>query len=121
MYNFIHRIYDFNPDRSVKNISRRLHKLTEETGETAEAYLYVTTVDNRKKLTWDDLREEALDAAIVAMDIALTRLPIDSGKTSKEIEQEVIEVIERKLAKWQKQLDTGQDATQREIDLDFDE
>lgn len=122
MYNFIRRIQGFHPDkRTLQNLSRRIHKLTEEMGETAEAYLYVTSINNRKNLTWDDLREEAIDAVVVGLDIALTRFPIDSGKTSEEIEQEVIEVIERKLAKWQKQIDDELDATQTEKTLDIDE
>lgn len=122
MYNFIRRIQEFHPDkRTLQNLSRRTLKLCEEAGETAEAYLYVTSVNNRKNITWDDLREEAIDAAVVGLDIALTRLLIDSGKTSEEIEQEVIEVIERKLAKWQKQIDLELDATQHEKTLDIDE
>lgn len=114
MYDFIKAIYKANPQRNQKNLARRVLKLSEEVGETAEAYLYVTTVDNHKGKTWEDLREEALDAAIVGLDIALTAMPIDEGKTSEQIEQEVIEVIMKKLAKWDRQITTGRDATQRE-------
>ena len=121
MYDFIHRIHKINPARSRKNLARRVIKLSEETGETAEAYLYVTTENSKKDMTWDDIREEALDTAIVGLDIALTRFPTDKDRSSEEIEQEVIDVIERKLAKWQRQLDSGQDATQREKSIDNDE
>lgn len=121
MYDFIKRIHKINPARSRQNLGRRVIKLSEETGETSEAYLYATTVDSRKGITWDDIREEALDTAIVALDIAFTRMPTDKHRSSEEIELEVIDVIERKLAKWQRQLDSGQDATQREKTIDNDE
>ena len=117
MYNLIKIIQEANPGRSVKNISRRLHKLAEELGEVSEAYLYVTTEDPKKDKTWPDFREEAVDVAIVALDLALTKLPIDEDKTPEEIEQEVIAVFEQKLNKWRQQLEKGQDATQREKDV----
>jgi len=114
MYNLIKIIQDANPKRAVANLSRRVIKLGEELGETCEAYLYVTTEEPRKELTWEDFREEAIDTAIVGIDLALTKLPIDEDKTPEEIEREVIEVFEQKLNKWRRQLERGQDATQRE-------
>ena len=72
----IQSIRDANLTRNVCNIARRVIKLHEELGEHAEAYLNVTNAGNGKKKCWDDVREEAADLLIVAVDVALT--PIHS-------------------------------------------
>src|ERR1700722_12797574 len=61
-----------NPQRSLATLPRRLHKLLEELGEVSEAYLNATSINNGKGKTWADVREEAVDVLIVALDIALT-------------------------------------------------
>lgn len=73
----IKMVEDVNPNRSPNNVSRRLLKILEELGESAEAYLGVTSTHNYKNKSWDDLREEAVDTLIVLVDVALTdtRLP----------------------------------------------
>lgn len=60
--------------RSSDNLERRLCKLYEELGELSEAYLGVTCPSNLKNKTIDDLREEAIDCMIVALDCALTQV-----------------------------------------------
>lgn len=72
MENIIALIRDANPGRSQSTYGRRLIKLSEEVGEHAEAYLNVTSAGNGKGKTWDDVREEAADILIVAVDVALT-------------------------------------------------
>src|ERR1035437_1704852 len=61
-----------NPQRNSANLNRRLHKMLEELGELAEAYLNATSKNNLKGKTWADVKEEAVDALIVAIDIVLT-------------------------------------------------
>lgn len=64
-----------NDTREATNIGRRLIKLNEEIGEHAEAYLNASSTNNNgKNKTWDDVREEAADCVIVAVDVALTPL-----------------------------------------------
>ena len=65
-----------NPQRTVTNLNRRTHKMLEELGETSEAYLNATSMNNLKKKSWKDVQEEAIDALIVAIDIALTNLTV---------------------------------------------
>lgn len=69
----ISKVKDANPTRNLGNIQRRCMKLIEEAGETAEAFLGITSsIQNAKGKTWDDVREETADMLIVAIDIALT-------------------------------------------------
>lgn len=51
---------------------RRVVKLSEETGELAQAFLDVTSATPRRGKTAQDVIEEAVDVSIVALDIALT-------------------------------------------------
>lgn len=111
MYDVIEKIRSANPRRALQNLARKMIKLSEECGEASEAYLYVTTEINHKEKTWDDLREEAIDTAIVGIDIALTRLPIDADLTDAEIREAVDKMFQKKLDKWMKKLANNQDAT----------
>ncbi len=65
-------IRDANLTRHNGNLGRRVIKLCEELGEHAEAYLNISSAGNGKGKTWDDVREEAADILIVAVDVALT-------------------------------------------------
>lgn len=65
-------IRDANLTRNNGNLGRRVIKLCEELGEHAEAYLNISSAGNGKGKTWDDVREEAADILIVAVDVALT-------------------------------------------------
>ena len=65
-------IRDANLTRQSGNLGRRVIKLCEELGEHAEAYLNISSAGNGKGKTWDDVREEAADILIVAVDVALT-------------------------------------------------
>ena len=94
------KIFDANIERSTGTLIRRIGKLAEEYGELWEAYLNVTSLHNGKEKTWDDVREEGIDVAIVALDIVATRLPTDEGKTEEEMRQEIVEMVNKKLEKW---------------------
>lgn len=76
MTDIVRTIHAAQPDRSLANIGRRLIKLLEEQGEIAEAWLNVTSPANAKQKTWGDVREEAADALIVLLDVALTDVPL---------------------------------------------
>jgi CheY-like chemotaxis protein len=70
----IERIRNANPDRQTATLKRRISKLLEEVGELSEAWLNVTSTTNGKGKAWEDVREEAADCLIVAVDIHLTGL-----------------------------------------------
>lgn len=63
-----------NPTRDRASLDRRVLKLIEELGESAEAFLGITSETNPKKKDWADVREEAADVLIIAADMALTPL-----------------------------------------------
>lgn len=94
-------VVDANRERSFRTLIRRMGKLGEEYGELWEAYLNVTSSQNGKNKTWEDVREELIDVTIVAIDTLATRLPIDEGKTDEEINDEIMAVLKEKLEKWQ--------------------
>jgi NTP pyrophosphatase (non-canonical NTP hydrolase) len=93
-------IRDANPDREFNTLARRMIKLMEEMGEASEAYLNMTNGTNSKKKTWDDLREELVDVVIVAVDMLLTPFPGQQEMTNAELEDEIMEILGRKLRKW---------------------
>jgi hypothetical protein len=109
-------ISNANTTRQHGNLIRRLMKIVEEMGEVAEAYLNVTSAGNGKKKTWDDVREELADVVIVAVDCALTPMPdhIEQGLTPADVAASFAAEVSRKLAKWQKNRDTGKAATDAE-------
>ncbi len=72
MKTIIEHVFEANPDRTEANLNRRIFKLFEELGELSEAYLASTSSRSYKNKTWNDVREEAADVLIVALDIALT-------------------------------------------------
>lgn len=71
-----------NPTRAQPSLERRVTKLLEEIGEISQAFLSVTSANNDKKKTWSDVREEAADVLIVALDIALT--PLDGAAVDQQ-------------------------------------
>lgn len=100
----IFKIFGANKKRKKKNenLYRRFIKLTEEVGEACQAYYSVTSKNNSKNKTWDDVREELSDVIIVAMDILLTEMPDENLKNPKKelkarIEKDLLRKIE---AKW---------------------
>ena len=89
------------------DLARRVLKLQEEAGELAEAYLNITSKNNKKNKSWEDVREEAIDCAIVAIDIAFS--VNGSFYVEEDIYEQVQEVFARKLDKWKRSRDTGTD------------
>ena len=116
-YDIMKEIYEANAGRrNVQNLHRRITKAGEEIGELGEAFLYVTSMSNTKEKTWEDVREEAVDVILMGIDLALTPLPIDKEKSSKEIQQAVLDMVEKKLNKWKAQIAAGKDCTLTVID-----
>lgn len=100
-------IRDANPQRGFQTMGRRMLKIGEEYGEASEAYLvFTSTAMSRKKKTKDDIREECMDIAIVALDCALTRMPGEETLTEEDVEFICMELLATKLAKWKHQRDT---------------
>lgn len=92
------------PTFSERYTHRRVTKLGEETGEVSEAFLSVTSESNGKNKTWIDVREEAVDSAIVALDIALTKFPGEEDWDDDKLYLAVEDMIAKKLKKWKKKL-----------------
>ena len=80
--------------RSLPSLARRIIKLNEEAGELSEAFLGSTSKTNRKHKKWADVREEAVDTAIIALDIALTCHEAGDPK------EDTIKWFKRKINKW---------------------
>lgn len=93
-----------NPTYNERYLSRRVIKIGEESGEVSEAFLSVTSDSNGKNKTFIDVREEAVDTAIVGLDIALTKFPGEEEWTDEQLYAAVEEMIAKKLAKWRKKL-----------------
>jgi len=110
MKNIVDDVKNANPHRDLNKLLRRIAKLSEELGELNEAYLNVTSESNPKQKTWYDVREEAVDCAIVALDVALTKMPTDVDES--ESYYKVFEWFDRKLDKWRKNLAAQKTAVQ---------
>ena len=98
-------IIEINPARSVQDFEHRSMKILEELGEVSEAWLNVNSVANAKNKTWEDVREEAVDVAIVALDLIFTNLPIDTNKSHEDLMVEVETLFLSKLAKWRSNIE----------------
>lgn len=93
-------------ERTIDTLERRMLKLNEEQGELGEAYLSVTSLQNAKNKTWDDVREEAVDVAIMALDILATPFPKKDWEqegylTSDEYYGELVLLFKSKIKKWE--------------------
>lgn len=101
--------------RTVENFPRRFMKATEELGELGEAFNSVTSPNNPKQKTWADVREEAVDLAIMAIDLAFTPLPPDREEYhvygldyEVALSENVLATFARKLDKWEAQVKSGE-------------
>jgi NTP pyrophosphatase (non-canonical NTP hydrolase) len=103
-----------NNTRHHGNLTRRVLKLGEEYGEACQALLHVTSATNAKKMSWTDVREELADCVIVAVDCAITPMPDQANLSLLEVEDQFMIMIEKKLAKWRNNRDTGKVATDAE-------
>ena len=83
----IDSVSNANLQRSVDNFDRRCEKFLEELGELAEARLGYTSKNNPKNKTLNDVKEEAVDVLIVALDISLT--PFSFFSSTDEIKNEL--------------------------------
>ena len=114
-FDLLQEILEANKDRNYENLPRRILKLGEEFGELSEAYLSVTSNNNSKNKNWRDVMEEAVDCAILSLDIVLTIPPplLETAAPMDKIHMlRVINMFEQKLAKWRKQLDNQNDVIQ---------
>ncbi|CTQ55055.1 hypothetical protein LP7551_03596 [Roseibium album] len=85
----------------TKTLQERALKLCEEAGELAQAVLSATGAPGSgyKNHSLADVREEAVDAAIVALSV------LAQANTSKEeFERELEHLMSEKCAKWQQKL-----------------
>jgi hypothetical protein len=101
MEDIVKMVWDANPGRKIKNLGRRMMKAGEEYGEALQAYLAVTSKNNKKQKSWADVREELTDTIIVNFDALMTRFP-DEPKdiTDEQIRARMVAEFTRKLNKW---------------------
>ena len=109
IFDIVHEANDKR--RHHTNIPRRTMKAVEELGEMCNAYLSVTSKLNPKEKTWTNVREEMVDALIMAIDLLYTPFPDDGTKTKKEIEQEVLKAFDKAMKKWKDQISKEEDIT----------
>lgn len=95
----INQVWDANPDRNTQDILRRICKTQEELGELAEAYLQLTSKTNYKKKTYEDVVEESVDTAIMALDVALS-MSQTFHVTETFTKDYVRKMFETKIHKW---------------------
>lgn len=62
-------VKDISNNKDFSVCDRRLIKLIEEMGEVSEAFLNITSSNNLKNKSWEDVREELVDCFIVGLDI----------------------------------------------------
>ncbi len=96
-----------NETRSPTSLVRRCLKATEEVGELAEAALCVTSLDKGKGKTWEDVTEEAIDVAIMGIDIALSKPPGFGDVSDEDWRRLVKHVFDLKLKVWKHKLQGG--------------
>lgn len=105
--NIVRRVLDTDSLRTptLEKTLKRVAKLFEEGGELAEAILYsnATHETNKKKIR-EDVLEEAIDVAIMAIVIALSAYP---ALNDDEMIEEVHKMFEKKLEKWKIKKDRG--------------
>ena len=95
------------PTRSPENVLRRSAKAGEEVGELLEAALSVTSGSNAKRKEWIHIIEEAVDVAVMGIDIALTKPPGFEEVPDEQWKMVVKAIFAMKLKKWQTQLRYG--------------
>ncbi len=96
-----------NETRSPNSLVRRCLKAGEEVGELAEAALCVTSLDKGKGKTWHDVTEEAIDVAIMGIDIAMTKPPGFGDVSDEDWRKLVLHVFDLKLKVWKHKLEGG--------------
>lgn len=107
-FSAIRAVQKVNPHRTMDNLPMRALKTSEEVGELARAALSVTHPRNPRGITHDEMREEGVDTAMMGLCCALTP---KRGETPEEAERDVIAIMQRKLRKWEMQINNGRDLT----------
>jgi len=103
------KIWGANRKRTMETFGRRLLKLGEEFGEACQAYLSVSSDNNSKNKSWEDVREELSDTIIVAMDLYCHTFPDEKDVSLDTKMEQLHSDIDRKLKKWAKKQKKGDD------------
>lgn len=86
-----------------KRLLRRALKLSEESGEVAQAVFSITSDRNPKNKTYADVREELVDTVIVALELLLSEFPdeeLDGDESYDYIKERSLSEFNRKIQKW---------------------
>ena len=97
----MHEIYDLTK-ADPKSLQERALKLCEEAGELAQAVLSVTKAPGSayKNHSLEDVREEAVDAAIVSLSLLA-----HASDSRVDFEAELDRLMTLKCAKWSEKLE----------------
>lgn len=106
------KIWHANLKRDMTIFARRLLKLGEEYGEANQAYLSVSSENNSKDKSWEDVREELADTIIVAMDLYCHAMPDEENVTLESKMAQLHSDIDRKLKKWHKKQKKREDTSE---------
>ncbi len=96
-------IYDLTR-ADAKSLQERVLKLSEESGELAQAVLSATKASGSayKNHTIEDVREEAVDSAIVALSVLA-----HTCEDEQQFEAELKRLMAVKCAKWREKTEAG--------------
>lgn len=106
------KIWNANRKRTMDIFARRLLKLGEEYGEANQAYLSVSSENNSKNKSWEDVREELADCIIVAMDLYCHQMPDETDESYTAKVASLHKDIDRKLKKWHKKQKKREDTSE---------
>lgn len=98
----IHKVWEANRKRDMAIFARRMLKLGEEYGEASQAFLSVSSENNSKNKSWDDVREELTDCIIVALDLYCHKMPDEDEATLESKLASLHSMLDKKLKKWHK-------------------
>jgi NTP pyrophosphatase (non-canonical NTP hydrolase) len=105
------KVFQTNRQRVMDIFDRRMLKLGEEYGEACQAYLSVSSENNSKKKSWDDVREELVDVLVVTLDLLCHTMPDEKDMTEEEKLASVTKILNRKLDKWAKKIKKSEDTS----------
>lgn len=98
----INKVWEANRKRDMAIFARRMLKLGEEYGEASQAFLSVSSENNSKNKSWEDVREELTDCIIVALDLYCHQMPDESEVTLDSKVASLHAMLDKKLKKWHK-------------------
>lgn len=108
----ISKVFQANLKRTMDIFGRRMLKLGEEFGEACQAYLSISSENNSKNKSWEDVREELTDCIIVAIDLYCHQMPDEADMDQDKKIASLHEMLDKKLKKWHKKQKKKEDVSE---------